>query len=441
MGSIRDRFQATSTAKLKEQKEQEDANLNSGKGSDFLTIEDGLNKFRIFPKHEGEESYSHIREYHWVSYEKDGEIKRTNVPNSIAHGGTDMDIIEEYIKFCRLTLDASDSDDAKKLKDMVSFPSGIHKSTTWLVYANKIVKNKPNEFGILELKKTVRDGMNEQAIIEDESEAMELDPFTDPDDGLPVLITYDSKAKKAADYYKVQLAKNKMALTDEELEKFDKVQPLSKIGLLQYNLTTFETALEGIRIYDEEHEINLFESDTFQAIIEEVKAQYDQSVGSRDEKEGKKSSKTTTKKTAGKKAAVKEEVEDDDDTEETEDIEQEDEDQEDEDQEVQEGDEYDEMDRQQLIKTLRGLDPEVKIYKSTEDDSLREQIRALVESSFVGEDEEDEEEAEEEVVEEKPKKTVAKSASTVKTAAASTGGNKLSLEAIKAKLAADKGKK
>ena len=430
MSSIRDKFTATKTAVLKKNKEEEDLNLNSGRGSDFLTIETGLNKFRIFPKHEGEEAFSHIRSYHWVSYEKDNEIKRTNVPNSRVHGGTDKDIIDKYISAVRSTLDAADADDAKKLKDMVSFPNGIHMSTTWLVYANKVVKGKPDQFGLLELKKTVRDAMNELSIVEDESEAIEMDPFTDPDEGKPILVTYNDKAKKAADYYKTQLSKNVLPLTDEELERFEKVQPLSKNGLLQYTIVQFETAVEGLRIYDEENEIGVFETDEFQEIIEEVKLQYDTKVGREvEEKSTKKvATKEATKKVATKKAVV---VEEDDDEEEAPFEEAEEDD--DVVEETAEGDEYDEMERPELIKTLRSLDAEVKILKSMEDDTLREMIR---ERAGEGEEaEEAEEEAEE--AEEAPK-TAKKVTTPVKTAAAASGGAKLSLNDIKARLAAGK---
>lgn len=424
--SIRDKYKATPTLVLKKVKEEEDIDLQSGRGSDFLSIDDGLNKFRIFPKHEGEETFFHKRGYHWVSYEKDGEIKRTNVPNSRVHGGTEMDMIDEYIKYARLILDASDPLDAKKLKDMVSYPTGIHMSTTWLLYANKIVKNKPDTFGLLEIKKLVRDAMNELSIIEDESEAMEMDPFTDPDEGKPILLTYNPNAKKASDYYKLQLSKNSLPLSEEEFERFEKVSPLSKLSLLQYGITQFETALEGLRIFDEENEIGIFETDEFQEIIETVKAQYDGKAGKdvEDIKTTKKSvvkgkkEEPATKKTVSKKVVVEEEAEDEPEAEEAE--------------ETNDVDEYEEMARPDLIKALRALDAEVKIYKSTTDDSLREQIRALV---AVDEDEPEAEEAEETEEEVEEVKPVAKKPETkIKTAAAASGGAKLSLADIKNKL-------
>lgn len=429
MTSIRDKYKATDTSILKKKKEEEDANLSSGRGSDFLTVEDGLNKFRIFPKHEGEEAFSILRNYHWVSYEKDGEIKRTNVPDSRTHAGTEKDIIDEYIKLARLTLDASDADDAKKLKDMVSFPNGLHMSTTWLAYANKIIgKDKAPQFGLLELKKTVRDGMNELSIIEDESEAIEMDPFTDPDEGLPLLITYNSKAKKAADYYLVQLSKKPVPLTEEELERFDKIQPLSKINLLQYTIVQFETAVEGLRIYDEENEIGIFEGEVFQDIIEEVKGQYDQSAG-RDAEEETKTTKKTVAKTTTKpttKTTKKVVVEADEEDEETPFVE--DEETEEEPEEAVEADEYEEMDRESLKRAIKALDPEAKFMKSESDDDFRVRVRELAAGGDEGE------EGEEEAEEVEAPKTAKKAAAPVKTATAATGGAKLSLADIKAKL-------
>ncbi len=410
MSSIRDKYKATSTKALKEIVDNENLLLKTGGGSDFLTLEDGLNKMRVYPKHEGEESYSIIYGRHWLTIDKEGEDKRVTVPNSKLHAGTEMDIIDEYIKFCQITLDANDGADAAKLKSLVAYQGGINMQTVWLAYAKKINKSGKDEFGVWEIKRSVRDGMNEQAIIEDESEAMELDPFSGADDGKPVLVTYNSKAKKPKDYYKVQLSKNSVPLSDEELEAFDKILPLSKLPFLQYSIETFELALEGLQWFDDTHEIGLFESDTFQAFIEEVREQYDASVGGSKTETKKVVTKPDTKKVVKKVTApVEEEVEDT--GEEAED----------------EVDEYENMERPDLIRTLRALDSEVKIYKSTEDDTIREQIRAIVNAEDTGEEAEEAEEAEpEEVVKEVKKPT---------TAAAAGAKTKLSLNDIKAKLA------
>ncbi len=411
MSSIRDKYKATSTKALKEIVDSENLLLKTGGGSDFLTLEDGLNKMRVYPKHEGEESYSIIYGRHWLTIDKEGEDKRVTVPNSKLHAGTDMDIIDEYIKFCQITLDANDANDAAKLKSLVAYQGGINMQTVWLSYAKKINKSGKDEFGVWEIKRSVRDGMNEQAIIEDESEAMDLDPFSGADDGKPVLVTYNSKAKKPKDYYKVQLSKNASPLSDEEIEAFDKILPLSKLPFLQYSIETFETALEGLQWFDDTHEIGLFESDTFQAIIEEVKEQYDIPAGGTKTETKKTATKPDTKKVVKKVTApIEEEAEEDLPEEQQEEAPEED-----------EPDEYENMARPELIKTLRSLDPEVKIYKTTEDDVIRQQIRDIVNAEDNGE----EPEPEEETVKEVKKPT---------TAAASGSKARLSLNDIKAKL-------
>jgi hypothetical protein len=271
--SLRNQFKATPVSDLKKVVKDEDSKISSGsRKTDFLEIKDGLNKFRLFPKHPSEESFYHMRAVHWMTVEDDkGEDRRTTIPNARIHAKWAKDPIEEYIKYVKENLSSTDADDADKIKKMVDWQGGMTLQTSWVCYAKKMVKDGADEFGVLEFKKTVRDGINDESIIEDEDESISVDPFTDPDDGKPLLITYNSKAKKAADYYKVQVSKSASALSDEELEKFSKATPLSELPMMQYTQETFELALNGIQHFDAEYEIDLFDTDEFQAIIEELR--------------------------------------------------------------------------------------------------------------------------------------------------------------------------
>ncbi len=427
--SLRSQYAATSTKQLKAVVEEENAKVAVGKYSDNLPIEDGINKFRLMPKHPSEEAFTHIQCRHWLSRDDDGEEKRMTVPNSKIHGNTEKDIIEEYIAFIRRTLSATDAEDAAKIKLLTAYPGGINMQTSWIAYAYKIEKDKKS-FGILELKRSVRDALNNAAIIEDESEAIEVDPFTDPDSGLPILITYNSKAKKSTDYYKLQVSKTPIPLTDDELEAFSKVDPLSTLKEVNYTINDFEHALEGLQFFDDNNDINLFESDEFQAIIEEVKAQYDESERKVDGED-----KTTKAPAIGKKKTVikapiktaiksskMEEVPEEfveepveemvDDTPET--------------------DAYDEMDRNGLKSYIvkSGYRDAIKVYQNDTDDDIRTKIRNLeVESPFVGE------EAAEEVAEPVAAKKI------VNKAFNKLAGNKPTLEDIKNKLAGNTAKK
>jgi hypothetical protein len=374
--SLRDQFKATPVSDLKKVVKEEDSKISSGgKKTDFLEIKDGLNKFRLFPKHQTEESFYHIRGVHWMTVEDDkGEDRRTTVLNSRLHGGFSKDIIEEYMRFVKESLGSGDSEDTEKIKKMVSWQDGITLQTSWICYANKMSKDKGNEFGVLEFKKTVRDGINDESIIEDEDEAITVDPFTDPDDGKPLLITYNSKAKKAADYYKVQVSKSAVMLTDDELEKFSKTTPLSELPMLKYSPEMFELALNGIQHFDSENEVDLFDTDEFQGIIEDLRENFNKTD------KPKKSSKSTPEPTSKssnkveKKAVVVEE----------------DEEEEDEDDET-EGDEFSSMDRNTLKKHILKNKLDLKLKTSMSDEDIRNLIREYsVEDEAEDEEEEDE---------------------------------------------------
>lgn len=247
----------------------EDSKLPSSSNNDFLSVEEGSNKFRIMPKLPGDDAFYRMRCIHWLTINgDDGKERRTTVQNAIEHGGQKKDIIEEYINFVQQNLDSSDADDEAKIKALTAWEGGLGKQTSWVCYAYK-VKQENMKFGLLEMKKTVRDQMNRETIIEDEDEALEVDPFTDPDTGKPVIIKMTKEKKKVN--YSVTLSKNPMPLTDDQVDEYLKKKPLRELSLLSYSNEDFEKSLEGIRFFDEKHEINLFDSEDFQEIVKELK--------------------------------------------------------------------------------------------------------------------------------------------------------------------------
>lgn len=396
--TLRSQFKATSVKTLKETSKKEDSVSAKGGGrTDRLTFSEGSNKFRIMPKHPSEEKFNKMLCQHWITIENDkGEQVRRTVPNSKIHGGTKLDIIDSYMTFVEENLSAGDSEDAAKLKAMKAWQGGLLMQTSWLCYALKLVKEKEPEFGKLEYKQSVRDEMEKNSFIEDEDEAMETEPFSDIDKGVPIFVKYNSKAKKPADYYQTTLSKNAYPLSDEILEMYSKKTPISQLPEFQYGQAEFELALEGVRLWDENHEVNLFETDEFQAIVKQVAAQYSKSVRSEDDDDDKPSK--STKKSTGKsstKAAKK-------------------------------TDQFDDMDRNELkaFKKENEIDA-FKVVPSMTDDELRDNLRANVtfeeeepeeeeveeeEEAPFGEEEEETEEVEEEEEEETPPaKTVKKS--------------------------------
>jgi hypothetical protein len=268
----------------------------------------------------------------------------------------------------------------------------------------------------------VRDAMNKLAFSEDEDEAIEVDPFTDPDEGLPILVKYmkNPNKKKGENYYEVSFPKKVSArpLTDEEIEYFMTLKPLTEV-IQKYGMRDFEKALEGLQNFDEEHEMELFEDDAWLEHVEEIKAQYDGEEEEEDDKPSKKkTSKKVTKKVVeeededegdddsddeeeeeekpkkksakapAKKAAKKVEEEEEEDDEEPEEADDEEEDDSDE----AEDDGLDDMDRTELKKYIKDNDLEVSVKKSMTDDDLREAIR----EAMGGDDSEEEDDEEEE---------------------------------------------
>ena len=86
--NLRDKYkkQAPNLKELKDRQKEEDSQLGFGGGSDYLDINDGANKFRLFPAHEGND-FMLMRKQYWVDIpDEDGNPKRRTVPCSILHG-------------------------------------------------------------------------------------------------------------------------------------------------------------------------------------------------------------------------------------------------------------------------------------------------------------------------------------------------------------------
>ena len=425
--NLRSQFKATSIKALKNKIDKDDATMGV-QNNEYLNLEDGkLLKIRIFPAHPHEENFYISKMCYWLPFTNDdGESKRRTVLDSIAHGGTEMDIVREYVRFAKSRY----SDDAEKMEALVGTgmqSNSLNPQYSWLCYADSVKEDTELKPKLWEFKKMVRDLLNKLACSEDEDEPIEVDPFTDPDDGLVLAVKYLKKPnkKKGENYYEVDFAKTgkkkeaySRPLTDEELENFMKMRPLSEI-IPRYGMRDFEQALEGLQNFDEENGFDLFDDDEWLEIVEKVKAQYEAS----DDDDDAPKKKTTKKSAAAKKTTKKQQEEEDDDDEDdtddddssddTDDSDDEDtdegddedgEDDEDEDEDADESDEFDEMDRSDLKKYIKKNKLEIKVTTSMSDDDLRDAIREKVNAS--DEDEDADEDDEDEAEEEKPKKKI-----------------------------------
>ena len=387
---LRSQLKATSIKRLQKQIDEDNAMVGAQSSAEYLNLEDGKTiKIRIFPCHPGQEDFYVARKCYWMSFVgDDGEQHRGTVLDSRVHGGTKYDVVEEYVKYAKKKV-GNDADKLEALTGSGPKSNSLNPQYSWLCYADKSNGDDQLRARLWEFKKMVRDAINKLAFSEDEDEVIEVDPFTDPDQGLPIMVTYrkNPNKKKGENFYEVSFPKKVSArpLTDEEIEYFMTLKPLSEV-INRYGMRDFERALEGLQNFDTENEIDLFEDEDWLEHLEEIKAQYDAEEDSEDSKPAKKSTKKVVKKVA--------EPEDDEEEDEPEDNTEEDSDEEDDDEEKS-GDEFDKLDRSALKKYIVDNDLEISVKKSMSDDDLRNAIRSA-KSSATDVDDEDEDEEEDE---------------------------------------------
>ena len=391
--SLRSQLKATSIKRLQKQIDEDNAMVGAQNSTEYLNLEDGKTvKIRIFPGHPGVQDFYIAKKCYWLSFVgDDGETHRGTVLDSKVHGKTKFDVVEEYVKWAKKKI----GNDADKLEALVGNgpkSNSLNPQYSWLCYADKINGDDQLRAKIWEFKKMVRDAMNKLAFSDDEDEVIEVDPFTDPDEGLPIMVTYrkNPNKKKGENFYEVSFPKKVSArpLTDEEIEYFMTLKPLNEI-LSKYGMKDFERALEGLQNFDEENGIGLFDDDDWIEHLEEIKAQYD----SDDSEEDSAPKKKTAVKKAVKKAYAKSEDDEEEEKDEADDEEEDEEEENDED-----GDEFDSMDRVALKKYITANGLEISVKKSMSDDDLRNAIRAAAKSDEAdeAEDEEEDDETEEE---------------------------------------------
>jgi hypothetical protein len=386
MGDLRSQLKATSMKSLKKRIEQDD-NMFGAQKSEYLQLEDGKTlKIRIFPAHPGGEDFYVARKCYWLPLTgQDGDTYRGTVNDSRLHGGTRYDIVEEYIKYAKKKV----GNDADKLEALVGTgpkSNSLNPQFSWICYADIVRPDEELRAKLWEFKKMVRDQLNKLACSEDADEAIEVDPFTDPDEGQPINVTYNKNPnkKKGENFYDVAFpAKSKARpLTDEEIEYFMKQKPLTEI-IGKYGIADFNRALDGLQNFDQENEIDLFEDEDWLEHLEEIKAQYDEDEEEQEEKPAKK----TTKKPA-KPAEEEEEEEEEKPAKKA---------------PKREEDEFDDMDRTELKAYINENELEISVKKSMSDDDLRDAIRQELASQEENSEENNEPEPEEEEEEEEEK--------------------------------------
>lgn len=296
----RSALKATSVAKSQEADEVLNNMLSDPSRTEYIKIADGSNIIRFFPPHPGS-GYTFtvpkvICRLPIQVDELDDKKNKTgkkifiskSVFNSKVHGGAPNDLVEEYRRLAeeKSKRVSSNSEKQKEYlkpifgvfsKDKTKNVQGIMNQESWIAYVSKIVGDKYIN-GRLEIKKAVKNRLNQISALETDGDPMGTDPFTDPDDGRAVKIVYNSAATQPQDYYQVELWAPSLKgqrgqvqlwpITDEQFDWFCQVTPLSEIYTNCFTRRDFELQLEGLENFDRIHKMGIFESEEFLEFVD-----------------------------------------------------------------------------------------------------------------------------------------------------------------------------
>jgi len=262
----------------------------------FHKIESGKNVFRILPAHDTEElpyevSYSTMLECDVKKY-KDGEPtgdterKAKKIPNAVQHGGLSKDPIDEYIRIAYEMAEELSSDEGKEFLEPItgSFTKkgvfGIKFRKTWVCYA----ADSQGQVGRLDLWPKWLDKMVEISLEqeEDDDDVSDVDIFSDPESGVPVIIKKLKEGSK--NVYEIEAGSPKkgqnwsdylesVKVTDDMMTQLKNNKPLKELFVDSYTKEHLKLALNGLKIFDKENEFGIYDSEEFQEIAKEIAAE------------------------------------------------------------------------------------------------------------------------------------------------------------------------
>lgn len=266
-----------------------------GDRAGFLTFDKGWNKFRYFPAHPETESFMYASVRYFVpAIDDDGKRVKKAVFNSKVHGGTDKDIIEEYIKYLtEVTLSHLQGPALEAMLKPIVYNGdyNLAPKIEWVGYANKYTKEgKKIAFGRFSITPGTKNKLEKLVPTEANNEAITIEPFTDEEDGIAVILTYDPNAKDkkgnkdAKNFYNVELEQKKEGkfdiklvptpLSEKEMEDFLKQETLQSMYKNSYRLRDFNIALAGLQIIDKECKFDVLKDSGFLEIVEEIRNYY-----------------------------------------------------------------------------------------------------------------------------------------------------------------------
>jgi hypothetical protein len=312
----RSKFKPTSVSKMRESDDAVTAAMSKGRGArpGMLDIKPGKNKFRVYPGHPEDDleeppfAYPSVKAFLPMMVpdkNKEGEVigeKEGSKPvfNSRIHGGTALDLVEEYIKLARKWADTNWDPKSKDPKEKQARQNyldkvygkyspnaaqrqmGIQYKTAYVMYADKITGEKA-DFGRVEVKESVKSRMNFLAGEESSNEPLQVDPYTDLETGRCVVIHYNDKADKPADYYITSIDSDTEAdkrtlkmypISEAQLEHFLKQPTLRSMYDNVFTRKDFELQVKGLLFFDKKNNMGIVGTDDWEALLAEISDYY-----------------------------------------------------------------------------------------------------------------------------------------------------------------------
>ena len=300
-----------------------------GNYAGFLSLEQGFNKFLLFPSHESikqmmvengqeikNEPFVVSKQIFWLPREveeKDdnGNVKKDKKGKSIMkivntpifdariHSEAKRDIVDFYITTLKKQFAdeyGTDRTAEEKIKEKMlpiygSYAKrvmGIVAKPSWIMYAEKLVGNQ-RVFGRFEIGKAIKMRINELIAIEESNQPIGSEsnnPFTDIEDRRAIIIKYNKDVDDPKLVYITEIDSSFDSLTkvintypfsDSELEDFLKFPALSEMYKNSYTKKDFDLAINGLKIFDDKHEFGVFLNEDFLDEAEEMRNLYPES--------------------------------------------------------------------------------------------------------------------------------------------------------------------
>jgi hypothetical protein len=304
----RSQFKGAKLSTLKETKEQADEKnvrlLGGGQSSrsNFLDMNEGRNVFRIMPPHNQKDSAYQPCRTATLECElpemKDGketgktEEKRKKIFIATVHGNEKLralkkDPIELYIKYVsELAASCQDKDERQKFLAPITgyrgkdtkWVWGIMPSTSYVCYA----RDSSKKLGRLELwdKWTKEMDKITAKIEEEETEPLDRDPFSNPDEGYPLIVDKDKNEKGKFEHIIDRVTPKKRQswddfceenkVTDDQLKELMEKESLKELYVDVYTTRDFDLALNGLHIFDKKYKYGIFDNDEFVKELKEI---------------------------------------------------------------------------------------------------------------------------------------------------------------------------